>query len=74
MAVIFMLILVAVFIIGWLCYAWMESTRASQRRSEAQNQRVIELLEEIVSELRADRSLWPAKAGSQTGEDSKTTG
>jgi hypothetical protein len=52
MEFIFVLILVAVFIIGWLCYAWMESTRASQKRTEAQNQRVIELLEEISTSLR----------------------
>jgi CHASE3 domain sensor protein len=51
MTIIFVLILVAVFVIGWLCYAWMESTRASQRRTEAQNQRVVELLEEILREL-----------------------
>jgi hypothetical protein len=29
----------------------MQSTRASQRRTEAQNQKVIELLEEIASKL-----------------------
>jgi hypothetical protein len=33
----------------------MQSTRASQRRTEAQNQRVIELLSEIASELRERR-------------------
>jgi type II secretory pathway pseudopilin PulG len=33
--------------IGVLCWLWMRSTRASQHRVEAQNQRVIELLEEI---------------------------
>jgi type II secretory pathway component PulJ len=33
--------------IGVLCWLWMRSTRASQRRVEAQNQRIIELLEQI---------------------------
>jgi type II secretory pathway component PulJ len=33
--------------IGVLCWLWMGSTRASQRRVEAQNQRIIELLEKI---------------------------
>jgi type II secretory pathway component PulJ len=33
-------------ILVWLCYTWMQSTRASQRRTEAQTQRVIELLQE----------------------------
>jgi type II secretory pathway component PulJ len=33
--------------IGILCWLWMRSTRASQRRVEAQNQRIIELLEQI---------------------------
>ena len=37
---------VATLVIIYLCYIWMQSTRASQRRTEAQNQRVIELLEE----------------------------
>jgi len=30
-----------------ICVLWMRSTRASQRRVEAQNQRIIELLETI---------------------------
>ena len=34
-------------IIILLCWVWMRSTRASQRRVEAQNQRIIELLERI---------------------------
>ena len=42
-------------VIIYLCYIWMQSTRASQRRTEAQNQRVIELLEEVVSALRDNR-------------------
>ena len=33
--------------IGVLCWLWMRSTRASQRRVELQNQRIIELLEQI---------------------------
>lgn len=48
------LLAVATLVIIYLCYIWMQSTRASQRRTEAQNQRVIELLEEIASELRVD--------------------
>ncbi|MCU1347166.1 MAG: hypothetical protein JWO56_196 [Acidobacteria bacterium] len=35
-----------------ICVLWMRSTRASQRRVEAQNQRIIELLEEIAGGLR----------------------
>jgi Flp pilus assembly protein TadB len=65
---------VATLVIIYLCYTWMQSTRASQRRTEAQNQRVVELLEEILTELRAGRSLSPAEAGSQLGDDPKTTG
>ena len=38
--------------IGVLCLLWMRSTRSSQRRVEAQNQRVIELLEEIAREMK----------------------
>jgi membrane protein implicated in regulation of membrane protease activity len=34
-------------VIALLCWSWMQSTRASQRRTEAQNQRIIELLERI---------------------------
>ena len=45
----------ATLVIIYLCYIWMQSTRASQRRTEAQNQRVIELLTEIVSALRENR-------------------
>jgi Flp pilus assembly protein TadB len=46
------LLAAASLVIIYLCYIWMQSTRASQRRTEAQNQRVIELLEAIVTELR----------------------
>jgi Flp pilus assembly protein TadB len=46
------LLVLATLIIIYLCYTWMQSTRASQRRTEAQNQRVVELLEEILRELR----------------------
>ena len=40
------ILVVATIGIALLCYSWMQSTRASQRRVEAQNQRVVELLEE----------------------------
>ena len=46
------LLAAASLVIIYLCYIWMQSTRASQRRTEAQNQKVIELLGEITSELR----------------------
>ena len=42
-------------VIIYLCYIWMKSTRASQRRTEAQNEKVIALLSEIASELREKR-------------------
>ena len=35
--------------IGALCYSWMKSTRASQRKVEAQNERIIALLEQIAA-------------------------
>lgn len=50
--VVSLILVVPTAVIIYLCYIWMQSTRASQRRTEAQNQRVIELLTEIVSELR----------------------
>ncbi len=46
------ILVLASLVIIYLCYTWMKSTRASQRRTEEQNQRVIQLLEEIVAELR----------------------
>ena len=46
------LLAAASLVIIYLCYIWMQSTRASQRRTEAQNQKVIELLGEITNELR----------------------
>ncbi len=46
------LLVLATIVIIYLCYTWMQSTRASQRRTEAQNQRVVELLEEISRQLR----------------------
>lgn len=49
------ILVVATLVIIYLCYTWMQSTRASQRRTEAQNQRVIELLGEIATELRERR-------------------
>ena len=48
-------LVLASLVIIYLCYTWMQSTRASQRRTELQNQKVIELLEEqneILRELR----------------------
>jgi hypothetical protein len=45
-------LVVATLVIIYLCYTWMQSTRASQRRTEAQNQKVIELLSEIATQLR----------------------
>jgi type II secretory pathway pseudopilin PulG len=45
------LLVVIAIVIAVLCWFWMQSTRASQRRVEAQNQRVIELLEQIVARL-----------------------
>lgn len=50
--VVSLIVVVPTAVIIYLCYIWMQSTRASQRRTEAQNQKVIELLGEIVSELR----------------------
>jgi hypothetical protein len=46
----------ATLVIIYLCYIWMQSTRASQRRTEAQNQKVIELLEEQNRLLRDSRN------------------
>jgi Flp pilus assembly protein TadB len=46
------ILVIATLVIIYLCYTWMQSTRASQRRTEAQNQRVIELLSEIAAALR----------------------
>jgi len=51
--VVSLVLVVPTAVIIYLCYIWMQSTRASQRRTEAQNQKVIELLEEIVRELRS---------------------
>ncbi len=48
------LLVVIAIVIAVLCWFWMQSTRASQRRVEGQNQRVIELLEKIAAELRRD--------------------
>jgi hypothetical protein len=45
----------ATLVIIYLCSTWMQSTRASQRRTEEQNQKVIELLSEIASALRERR-------------------
>jgi uncharacterized protein (UPF0333 family) len=54
-AVIGLVVVLPTIVIIYLCYTWMQSTRASQRRTEAQNQRVIELLTEIATELRENR-------------------
>jgi membrane protein implicated in regulation of membrane protease activity len=45
--VLFALLLIVAVVIALLCWSWMQSTRASQARVEAQNQRIIELLEKI---------------------------
>ena len=55
-AVVGLVIVLPTAVIIYLCYTWMQSTRASQRRTEAQNQRVIELLTEIATELRENRN------------------
>ena len=38
---------IATIVIAFLCWSWMQSTRASQRRTDEQNRRMIELLERI---------------------------
>lgn len=53
------LLVLAALVIIYLCYTWMQSTRASQRRIEGQNQRVIELLEEQNEILRQLRDRRP---------------
>ena len=53
------LLVLATLVIIYLCYTWMQSTRASQRRTEEQNQRVIELLEEQNQLLREMRDRRP---------------
>jgi membrane protein implicated in regulation of membrane protease activity len=45
-----LVLILATVAIAWLCYSWMQTTRASQRRVEAQNQRIIELLEKIAED------------------------
>jgi hypothetical protein len=42
-------LIIATFGIGALCYSWMKSTRASQRKVETQNERIIALLEQIAA-------------------------
>ena len=51
-----LVLIVATIGIAWLCYSWMQSTRASQRRVEAQNQRIIELLEQIAEQRKGSGS------------------
>jgi hypothetical protein len=47
-----LVLIAATFAIGALCWSWMKSTRASQRRIDEQNQRMIELLEQIAEQTR----------------------
>jgi len=42
------ILVAATIAIAFLCWSWMQSTRASQRRIDEQNRRMIELLERIV--------------------------
>ena len=42
-------LIIATVAIGALCYSWMKSTRASQRKVEMQNERIIALLEQIAA-------------------------
>lgn len=44
-----LVLIIATLGIGALCYSWMKSTRASQRKVETQNERIIALLEQIAS-------------------------
>jgi len=39
-------------VIAVLCWVWMQSTRASQRRVEGQNARIIELLSQIAEQTK----------------------
>ena len=48
-------LIVATVGIAAMCYSWMQSTRASQRRVEAQNQRLIELLLRIAENTEQQR-------------------
>jgi hypothetical protein len=41
------ILVIATIAIAFLCWSWMQSTRASQRRVDEQNRRMIELLERI---------------------------
>ena len=42
--------------IAVICVRWMKSTRASQRRVDEQNERIIALLERIAGQRPDDRS------------------
>ena len=55
-------LIVATLGIGALCYSWMKSTRASQRKVETQNERIITLLEEIASSGGQRSSVDPGRA------------
>ena len=45
--------------IGWLCWVWMRASRASQRRMEENDRRIIALLEEQNELLRSERRGQP---------------
>ena len=50
MPILFVVVLiVATIAIAALCWSWMQSTRASQRKVDEQNRRIIELLEQIAA-------------------------
>ena len=52
MPILFVLLLVvATIVIAALCWSWMQSTRASQRKVDEQNRRIIELLEQIAGKI-----------------------
>lgn len=47
-----LVLVAATLAIVWLCWIWMQSTRASQRRMEESDRRMLELLEEQNTLLR----------------------
>jgi membrane protein implicated in regulation of membrane protease activity len=52
--VLFLPLLGVAIVIALLCWSWMQSTRASQRRVEEQNGRIIALLERIAEQTKKD--------------------
>jgi hypothetical protein len=46
------ILVVATVLIGFLCWIWMRSSRASQARMEEMNRRTVSLLEEQTALLR----------------------